>query len=447
MIMEKISSFLEAKLVPMTDKITNNRYVKVLMDSFMGISGLTIGASFFTLVRSLPLGEGYTNFLINTGLYEILNFPIMITSELISLYLIVTIGYFLAKSFNKKPINGALIALGSFLMVTPFEVTATLTDAAGNEVTGIVANVLSVSSFGATGIFLAMIVGLLSVRVYVYFDDKGFKLHMPASVPENVTNMFETMIPASMVFILFMIVRVACSYTTFGTAQNLIYGLLQAPLTNIGGGYWGAFLYLWLGLIFWIFGIHGSMLMYVAMGSIAQAMWAENMAAFASGLPAPHPEWLYMYFVNMGGSGATFGLVLLMCFLAKSEHLKVLGRVALPTSIFNINEPVIFGTPLVMNPTLAIPFLVAPAVNFFLTSLVNTMGFAILTGAMQNNYYPVGILGMLATGSWTGLVWSIALIAIDTVIYYPFFKMYDQKKVEEEKQLALEDEELADDLI
>lgn len=326
------------------------------------------------MARSLPLGDWYTNFLQSTGLYEILNFPILITSELISLYLIIAIGYFLAKSFNKKTINGALIALGSFLMVTPFETIATLMDEAGNEVTGIVSNVLSISSFGATGIFLAMIVGILSVRVYVWFDDKGFKLKMPASVPENVTNMFETMIPASMVFILFMIVRVACTYTSLGTAQNLIYGLLQAPLTNIGGGYWGAFLYLFLGLIFWLFGIHGSMMMYVAMGSIANAMWAENITAFASGLPAPHPEWLYMYFVNMGGSGATFGLVLLMLFLAKSEHLKVLGCVALPTSIFNINEPLLFGIPLVLNATLAIPFLLAPATNFFLTSAVNKMG-------------------------------------------------------------------------
>ena len=187
------------------------------------------------------------------------------------------------------------------------------------------------------------------------------------------------------------------------------------------------------------------MLMYVAMGSIANAMWAENMVAFASGLAAPHPEWLYMYFVNLGGSGATFGLVLLMAFRAKSQHLKKLGRVALPTSIFNINEPVIFGTPMVMNPAMAIPFVLAPTVNFFLTSLVNQFGFAVLTGAMQNNYYPVGVLGAFATGNWTGAVWTVVLIAIDLLIYYPFFKMYDAKKVKEEKELEAMDGE--DDLI
>lgn len=443
--MEKIKNFLEKNLVPFTDKITNNRYVKILMDSFMGISALTIGASFFVLIRSLPLGEWYVNFLQTTGLYDILNFPILITSELISLYLILAIGYFTAKSFNKKPINGALIALGSYLMLTPFETTTTVVTESGEEIVAAVSGVLSVSSFSSMGIFLAMIAGIISVRIYVFFDDRGLKIKMPASVPENVTNMFETMIPASMVFIIFMAVRVACSYTSYGTAQNLIYGILQAPLTKIGGGYWGAFCYLFIGLFLWMFGIHGSMLMYVAMGSIANAMWAENMVAFANGAAAPHAEWLYMYFVNMGGSGATFGLVLLMAFRAKSQHLKKLGRVALPTSVFNINEPIIFGTPMVMNPTMAIPFLAAPTVNFFLTSFVNKLGFAVLTGAMQNNYYPVGVLGAFATGSWTGVVWSIVLVAIDLVIYYPFFKMYDAKKLREEKEM----EELGgdDDLI
>lgn len=443
--MEKIKNFLEKNLVPFTDKITNNRYVKILMDSFMGISALTIGASFFVLIRSLPLGEWYVNFLQNTGLYDILNFPILITSELISLYLILAIGYFTAKSFNKKPINGALIALGSYLMLTPFETTTTVVTESGEEIVAAVSGVLSVSSFSSMGIFLAMIAGIISVRIYVFFDDRGLKIKMPASVPENVTNMFETMIPASMVFIIFMAVRVACSYTSYRTAQNLIYGILQAPLTKIGGGYWGAFCYLFIGLFLWMFGIHGSMLMYVAMGSIANAMWAENMVAFANGAAAPHAEWLYMYFVNMGGSGATFGLVLLMAFRAKSQHLKKLGRVALPTSVFNINEPIIFGTPMVMNPTMAIPFLAAPTVNFFLTSFVNKLGFAVLTGAMQNNYYPVGVLGAFATGSWTGVVWSIVLVAIDLVIYYPFFKMYDAKKLKEEKEM----EELGgdDDLI
>lgn len=434
--MSNFRSFIEDKFIPKLDVITENRYVKVLTDSFMGISALTIGASFFTLVRSLPLGDGYTTFLQNTGLYDILNFPILITTELISLYLVITIGYNLAKSFNKTPINGALIALGSFLMLTPFETTATLTSETGETVSGVVSSVLACSNFGSMGIFLAMIVGLTSVRIYVFFEDKGFKIKMPNSVPPNVSNMFETMIPASVIFVIFMMIRVLCSYTSYGYAQNLIYGLIQGPITKIGGGYWGAFAYKFLACLLWMCGIHGSMIMYVCMGSIMQAMWAENASAFATGLPCPHPEWYYQWWQNLGGSGATFALVLLMLFFAKSEHLKTLGKLSLPTSIFNINEPVIFGIPIVMNPIMFVPFLAAPTVNFFLTSLVNKIGFATMTGAIQNSQYPVGVLGVLATGSWEGLIWTVVLIVIDGIIYYPFFKALDKKKVKEEQQLT-----------
>lgn len=444
--MEKLKQFFENKIIPVTNKITNNRYIKILMDGFMGISAFTIGASFFSLARSLPLGDWYTNFLMSTGLYDILNFPIKITSDLSSLYLVIAFGYFTAKSFNKKPINGALIAFGSFLMLCPFETTATFTTEAGETLTSVVSDVLSVGLFGAQGIFLAMIVGILSVRIYVWFDDKNIKIKMPASVPSNVSNMFETMIPASIILVIGMVVRVLCSLTPYGTAQNLIYGLLQKPLTSIGGGYWGAFAFTFLSLVFWLFGIHGSMIMYVAMASIYQTMILENISAFANGLPCPNPEWYYTYFTNMGGSGATFGLCLLMAFTAKSEHLKTLGKLALPTSIFNINEPLLFGLPFIMNPIMAIPFLAAPTVNFFLTSLANKLGFAVLTGASVNNYLPVGVVGAFGTGNWEGFALSVVLIIVDIVIYYPFFKAYDNKKLEEEKLLAAGGEE-EDDLL
>lgn len=436
---------LEEKLVPIVDKISNNKYIKILTNSFIGIGALTIGASFFTLARALPLGDWYTNFLINTGLYDILNFPILITQELISLYLVIAIGYNVAKTFNKNTINGVMIALGSFLMLTPFETAVTFTTEAGEELVQTVSNVISISAFGSQGIFLAMISGMIATRIYVYFDDKGFKIKMPASVPENVTSMFEAMIPATMVFVIFMVIRVLCSMTPYGSAQNLVYGLLQAPLTNIGGGFGGAFVLMFLPLVFWLFGIHGNMLVGAVMAPIAQAMWTENMVAFANGTPCPHPEWMYSYFYSIGGSGATFALVLLMAFLAKSEHLKKLGRLAMPTSIFNINEPVIFGAPLVMNATLAVPFLAAPTVNFLLTALVNLVGFAVPTGAQINSYFPVGVVGAFATGNWQGFVWMVVLLILDMAIYYPFFKAYDKQKVAEEQAIAVKSSAAATD--
>ena len=327
-------------------------------------------------------------------------------------------------------------------MVTPFEKVITLVSEEGVEVSGLVTGVIPTEVFGAASIFVALIVGIVSVKLYAWLDDKDIKIKMPASVPENVTNMFETMIPASVILFIFLIVRVLASYTDYGTLQNIVYGLIQKPITYVTGGYWGAFVYTILALVLWLFGIHGSMLVYVAMAPVANAMWTENIIAFGNGLAAPHPEWNYsMYYTSIGGSGATMGLVLLMIFLAKSQHLKKLGKISFPTSIFGINEPIIFGTPMVMNATLAIPFILAPTVNFFLSTIVNKLGFAVLTGAMINPYFPIGILGMFATNNWTGFAWQMILIIIDTAIYYPFFKLYDSQKLKEEK-LAEENDKM-----
>ena len=134
-------------------------------------------------------------------------------------------------------------------------------------------------------------------------------------------------------------------------------------------------------------------------------MWLENITAFAAGTPAPHPEWMaLLYWCTIGGTGCTLGLSLLMAFRAKSNHMKTLGKISVPTSIFSINEPVLFGLPIILNFTFALPFLLASTVNFVLTSFVNSLGFARLTGAMLQGVYPAIVQGAFATGSWEGMV-------------------------------------------
>ena len=435
--MSKLKNYFEEKIVPNIDKFTNARYVKIIMDGFMGVSALTIGGSIFMLIRSLPLGDWYTNFLTSTGLVDILNFPVMITSDLISLYLVIALGYFTAKSFGKNPFSGAMISLGALLLLTPFETAAVLTDAVGAEVSGIVNNVLPVSSFGATGLFLAMIAGIAGARIYVWCLDKNIKIKMPASVPPNVSNMFETMIPAGLVFIIFMLIRIALSYTTYGTAQNLIYTLLQQPLTNVDGGFWGFVIYTLIGHILWLFGVHGTMVTYAAMAPIYNARAMANLSAFAAGTACPYPEWNFLCYTLIGGVGSTLALNLLMLTRAKSSQFKTLGKLTIATSLFNINEPIMFGSPVIMNINLAIPFIACPMVNLFLSSLVTRIGLvAAPTGAAINTFMPFGFYQSLNNGSWTGVVWAIALVAIDLIIYYPFFKRQDSINLKNEIQLS-----------
>ncbi|WP_296877929.1 PTS transporter subunit EIIC [Thomasclavelia sp.] len=433
--MSKLKQFFSEKVIPNIDKLTNARYVRIIMDSFMGVSALTIGGSIFMLIRSLPLGDWYTNFLTDTGLVDILNFPVMITSDLISLYLVIALGYFTAKEFGKNPFSGAMISLGALLLLTPFETTATLLDASGNEVSEIIGSVLPVSSFGATGLFLAMFAGIIGARIYVWCLDKNIKIKMPASVPPNVSNMFETMIPAGLVFIVFMLVRTGLSYTSFKTAQNLIYTLLQQPLTNVGGGFWGFVVYTLVGHVLWMFGVHGTMVTYAAMAPVYNAMTLANLSAFAAGNPCPYPEWNFLCYTLIGGVGSTLALNLLMVARGKSQHFKTLGKLAFVTSLFNINEPLMFGTPIMMNINLAVPFIACPMVNLFLSSIVTRIGLVALpTGAAINSFMPFGFFQALNNASITGLIWGVVLVAIDLVIYYPFFKRQDSINLKNEQQ-------------
>lgn len=234
---------------------------------------------------------------------------------------------------------------------------------------------------------------------------------MPDSVPSNVASMFENMLPGGATFIVFLAIRYGMSLTSFGTAQALIYGILQAPLMKVGGGFGGLLIYMVMIKIFWLFGIHGGMLVNSAMYPIMAAATAANQSAFAAGLPAPYPEWAY-------GSAVCAGIGLLalnlLMFIAKSKQFKALAKIALPTSLFNITEPMMFGTPMIMNVILGIPFILSPVISVLLTRLVMTIGLvAWPTGASSNMFIPSPIGMALLNAHWTGFVWGLVLIVIN----------------------------------
>ncbi|MCI8402463.1 MAG: PTS sugar transporter subunit IIC [Lachnospiraceae bacterium] len=418
-ILQKVSAF------------TSTRYMKILMNGFMGMSAITICGSLFTLLKSLPF-DPWLNFLASSGIGDLLSIPVSITTDAVALYIVLSMAYETGKTFKENAFASALVALGSFLLLTPFN---TIVYSADYTVATPVSNVIPVSAIGSSGMFLAILVGISASRLYIFFVKKGWKIRMPDSVPPNVTAMFESLIPGGLVFVVFLVIRYVMGLTSFGTAQSLIYGMLQQPLTAVGGGLGGLIVFELVSSFLWLFGIHGGMVAYVGMAPIITVMSTENLAAFAAGLPAPHPEWAMMAFIIMGGGGATLGMNMLMVSkLCKSEQYKTLGKIALPTSLFNINEPLIFGTPLIMNPTLAIPFVVTPLANLMVCMLGYQIGFFVPTGASINGFMPFGVLGALLTGSWTGAVMSVLLLVMDIMIYLPFFKVSDAMVYKREQE-------------
>lgn len=424
-----------SKLDKITEKVmkfAQLRYVKIIMNAFMSIAAFSIGASLFTLVKSIPI-PFWQEFMTTSGLGEILSIPVNMVSNLYAVMVVVCVGYELAKSFDEKALPVAMTAFGAFMILTPFTANVAITDAAGETIRGVASGVLSLSALGAQGIFLAMFTGLLAGRLYVFLMKKNIKIKMPASLPPSVAGMFETMIPAGLVFILFIALRVGFSHTSYATVQNFIYGILQLPLMNIGSNPIGAALYLIAGKLLWLFGIHGDMLAYATLGSIRSAATQANMAAFAAGEAAPFVEWgLLTPMANVH--------ILSLCLLlliSKSVQHKELGKLSIAPAVFNITEPMMFGLPIILNPIFAIPFVLLPGINLMLTSFVMKIGLvAPFTGAALSNVIPSPIYMWMVTNSISGLIWGILIVVIDMIAFYPFFKVAEKMAVKEEKETA-----------
>lgn len=415
-------------------KFTNSKWMRILTNGFMNIAAISICGSIFSLIKSLPI-EAYQNFLTNSGLGEILSIPIAVCSDVVAIYIVLSMGYSVAKEYNQKnPFAPAIVALGTFLVLTPFTASSyTVDPETGSYIVNTTANVLGTGvsgALGASGIFLAILCGLFGSRLYIYLIEKGIKLRLPDAVPDNVSGMFEMMIPGGLTFLVFVLIRFVVGLTPFGTAQRLIYTILQMPLMSVSGGLIGALVYLTAMKFLWCFGVHGGMVAYSAMAAILGAAGAANGSAFAAGVAAPYPEWaLTTVLMDFG----VLPLTIVMLIFAKSERYKTLSKIALPTSIFNISEPLVFGLPVVMNPIIDIPFVLVQPVNLLLTMLVMKLGLvAYPTGAGVSNVMPTLLAFPLTNAHWTGFVWAAILIVIDIMMFIPFFKAIDNKALEEE---------------
>lgn len=200
-------------------------------------------------------------------------------------------------------------------------------------------------------------------------------------------------------------------------------------MVGIGATPVGAALYVMAGKFLWMFGIHGDMLTYATLGSVRSAATQANMAAFAAGEAVPYLEWtLLTPFTNVGILALT-----LLLLISKSKQHKSLGRMAIATSVFNITEPIMFGLPVILNPIMAVPFVLTPGLDVFLTSIVMRLGIiAPSTGVALSNVIPSPIYLWMSSNSISGLIWGLLILVIDMAIFFPFFKVAERMACKEE---------------
>jgi PTS system cellobiose-specific IIC component len=430
---------LEKTLLPIAQKVGKNKYLLTLRDSFAMIMPLLIIGSMFTLVASFPI-PAWTSFLTATKigdytLSSLLAVPANCTVGLMAVFVAYNIGYNMAGYDGLEDKNSAGIAsLASWFILMPLITKYTPTGTT---------DVYDVSSIplswvGARGVFVAIVMGIITTKIYGWFVKRDITIKMPEGVPPTVARAFSALIPMAVTFFCVWVLRVIFVFTPWEDFFTFIYSILQAPFQSLSGTVWAqAIVYLFAHLL-WFLGIHGTNITGSIYDPILIALSAENQAAVAAG-QAPVNIINYQFetlFATMGGAGSALSLVIGAMMECKSERIRKLCKLSFAPCIFEINEPIIFGLPIVMNPVLFIPFLGVPLVNIILTYLVMAAGLVpISNGVMLPWTTPPILSGFLSCG-WQGAVWQVILLIIGTAIYIPFLKTLDKEYLDEEHEAA-----------
>lgn len=254
---------------------------------------------------------------------------------------------------------------------------------------------------------------------------------MPEGVPEGVSKSFSSLIPITFTLTIFLLIRILFSFTTFETVQNFIFTVIQKPLTSLGSGLAATIIAVLIIQLFWFFGLHGQIIVNSIMDPIWMTLSLENLEAFNAGLERPNivnNQFIDTFIVGMGGTGMTMAVILGIFFITKSKQLRQLGKLGGAPSIFNVNEPIIFGLPIVMNPFIIIPWLLSPVIVTIVTYFSMATGLVpVSTGVHVPWTTPIFIGGMLVTNSIAGGILQLVNLAIVVLIWIPFLAILDKQ--------------------
>lgn len=409
---------------PMT-KFAEQRHMKAIRNGVIStLSLIMIGTVFLTFIN-LPI-PGYADWIAPYSAQ--LAIPYRLTMGLLGIYASFVMGYNLTKSYKLDGITGGILSLATFLMLTiPVNVDTKLPEGEG------LGWVLPMNYLGGSGMFSAILAMIFASELYRLFKKYNVTIKMPEQVPPAVSRSFEALIPGFVIITIVWLIRVILDFNV----NEFLLSLFEPLVGLMGNNLFGALLPMFFIHLLWAAGVHGMSII----GSLVRPMWLvmldANSAAFGEGVPMTElpyiaPEQFYQWTVTIGGAGVSISICLLLLF-CRSKFLKQVGRFSLVPGIFNINEMLIFGVPIIMNPILALPFIVSPLVCTTISYFA--VKFGLVNGFITNVAWtlPAPIGAYLSSGfDWRAVVLVFINIAVAMVIYYPFVKMYDKKMYEEE---------------
>jgi len=415
--MDKIMVYLQKVLTPMANKISGNKFMTSLAQTFQLLLPIIMIGSFACLgaFLDIPVWQALVT---STGLQFIFMTIQSLTLSIIALYVVIVLPFQYAQKLEINPVSAAVISLMAFLILTPHDLyTAVPT-----------------RWLGYTGLFGAMIVSGLVPQFIRFLIKKKIYVHMPKGVPPIVEDSFASLVPSLFTLIIAVIISRIFANTFLESFHNVIYTLIQTPLKSFGLSL-PAYLTMQIVCTLLMFcGIHGNTV-FATFIPITMAASAENLAALAAGRPLPNIiTGSFSVFCQPGGIGATFGLAFLLMFLAKSKRLRTLGKLSILPAIFGINEPLIFGVPILLNPLLFIPYVLNPIICTVVSYVSIAIGIVPrLSGTEVNWTMPQFVSGFLAQGP-QAMIMQIVLVSLTTLIWFPFFKMIDKKITAEEAE-------------
>lgn len=408
---QAIGASMEKYVMPVANKLGNECHLRAIRDAFMSLLPINFMGGIAAVLSSLPFLPG------DSVVFSWIN---ALTLGAMSIYVCIGIIHFLCKSRKIESFLPILLGVCGFLMLVMEPMSL-----------GWDGKVVEISYMDGKGLIASMLIAILTADLYCYMRKREFgKISLPDTVPASLSDVFASIVPGAILLLLytviFMLVNAAGT-----TLPKLIYGILSPSLKAVDNLGFTIFITLFVH-IFWFFGIHDAALSGV-LSPIRDGNLSINAAAHAAGQALPNifttPFWVY--FVAIGGCGSVLALCVMLC-RSKSKQLKTIGRLGIVPAFFNISEPVIFGLPLMLNPVFFIPFLLTSALNGGIAFLTMQVGFIGKSFAMLSWQMPSVIGAFLSTMDWKAPVLIVALMVLDGIVYYPFFKIYEKNLVKEE---------------
>lgn len=429
-----MKNFVNKYILPPVMKFVNTKAIQALRDGMLLSLPFIMVGSVFLLLASFPV-PAVADWMNKTGLTHFWNQAYDASFGIVAIFAVVGIAYTWAKNEHVDPLPAGMTAFVGFLIImnptTPvMDGSKTVISAA--KAPTLLTGFIDRTWLGGQGMIAAIIIGMITGWIYSWFIKKKITVKLPDQVPPAVAGSFVALIPAAVLTCLWLAVYAGFDKLAGTTMTEWIYHTIQTPLQGLSDSFGGILVMTILVPFFWFFGVHGSTLVGGIVGPILGANALQNAEIFKKYgyVDAAHGghiviQGLFDQFSTVTGAGMTLGLVVFMTFFARSQQMKGIGKLALIPGIFNINEPVLFGVPLVLNPVLALPFFLMPPLSAGSTYLLIKAGILPYLNGVQVPWTTPPVISGFLIGGWKVAVWQAIILIISFFIYLPFARKYD----------------------